>query len=42
VSSGGFGGVGARGSVTGQLGCPTVVRLVQGLGRDFAEEPVFR
>ena len=28
--------------VTGQLVCPVVVGWVQGLGSDFAEEPVFR
>jgi hypothetical protein len=35
-------GVGARGNVTDQLCCSVALLWFQGLGRDFAEEPVFR
>ena len=42
LSSACLGVVVARAGVTGQIVRPVVVVSVQGLGGDFAEEPVFR
>src|SRR4051812_7107506 len=42
LSRGSFGGAGARTCKTAQRGWPVVLQSVQGLGGDFAEEPVFR